>query len=101
MTNDLGHAFEHPLHTNPRLHTGDAISILAFKVPVDILHGDRAPPDGGAPFVVKRFQFPDADWLRFCRENLFAFDYMHPRRDFDIVIGPSFLPRAHGHGGCS
>lgn len=93
VSNDLGHAFEHPLHNHPRLYAGDAVSVLAFMVPVDILHGDRAPPDGGASFVVRWFQFPDADWLSFCSGNLFEYDAPH---DFDIVIGPSCIPQAQG-----
>ena len=55
----LHHAFEHPLHVHPWRYTSNIVSMLAFRVPINVIHGDIVPP----PLIMLRFQFVGSKML--------------------------------------
>ena len=83
VSSHLEVAFEHPLHNHPQLYTGDLVSILVFKVPLDILHGLTAPLDGG-PFVCRWFERNDKAWSSFYLQNLWSKGAFFFHHSFDI-----------------
>ena len=58
----LHHVFEHLLHVHSWQYTGNTMSVLAFRVPINVIHGDIVPPGYSAPFSVHWFQSADLKW---------------------------------------
>lgn len=83
LTNSLLHAFEHPLHVHP----GKLI------VPISVLHGE----DHSTSCKVAWFEELDTKWKEFCGSNFFHPNDVTPH-EFDVVIGPSCVPRGMGTG---
>ncbi|POW15675.1 hypothetical protein PSTT_01903 [Puccinia striiformis] len=99
VSNDPQQAYEYPLHLHPAHDPQDHISVLQFDIESSVLHGDSPPGEGQEPFKVLWYNVNDPEtdrleWQEFCAGNLN--ETLYPEHDYDIVMGPTFIPPLPG-----